>query len=128
MPLYSPSGDGSPDSTAPPGLPGAGGSMRVEPTAIPNLVSALQSSLDQVGVEIEHAITELRIRPWAGDPISSTAAEQFNQRSVGGDQDALTALCGYRDQLQSAAESLQLANQHYQDTDDVNAVRLGGGC
>ncbi len=123
MPLYS--GDGSPDVPAP---GGAGGSMRVEPSAIPNLVSALQSSLDSVGVQIEHAITELRIRPWAGDPVSSTAAEQFNLRSVGGDQDALTALCGYRDQLQSAAESLRLANQNYVDVDETNAARLTGGC
>lgn len=127
MPQHSPSGDGSPESPVP-GLPGSSGSMRVEPAAIPGLVNALQSSLDEVGKQIEHAITELRIRPWAGDPISSTAAEQFNERSVGGDQDALTALCGYRDQLQSAAESLQLASQSYQDTDDVNAARLGGGC
>lgn len=127
MPQHSPSADGSPHNPVP-GLPGAGGSVRVEPAAIPGLVNALQSSLDEVGVQIEHAITELRIRPWAGDPVSSTAAEQFNQRSVGGDQDALTALCGYRDQLQSAAESLALAAQSYQDTDDVNAARLSGGC
>ncbi len=123
----SPTGEGSSDAGASPGMPGAN-SVQVEPSAIPNLVSALQSSLDAVGVQIEHAITELRIRPWAGDPVSSTAAEQFNERSVGGDDDALTALCGYRDQLQSAAESLQLANQHYQQVDDDNIARMSGGC
>jgi hypothetical protein len=102
--------------------------VQVEPTAIPGLINALQSSLDAVGVQIEHAITELRIRPWAGDPVSTNAADEFNQRSVGGHDDALTALCGYRDQLQSAADSLQLANQQYQQVEDDNIVRLGGGC
>jgi hypothetical protein len=113
-----------------PDLPAdAGGrSLHVEPSAIPHLVSALQSSLDSVGVQIEHAITELRIRPWAGDPVSSTAAEQFNERSLGGGSDALTALCGYRDQLQSAAESLTVANRQYQRVEDSNAQLLGPGC
>lgn len=112
-----------------PGLAG-GSSVQVEPDSIPHLVDALQSSLDAVGLQIEHAITELRIRPWAGDPVSATAADEFNRRSVSGDQDALTALCGYRDQLQSAAESLQLAKQQYQRVEDENTTSLdsGEGC
>ncbi len=99
-------------------------SVAVEPSAIPGLVSALQSSLDSLGVQIEHAITELRIRPWAGDPVSTTTAERFNDRSVGGPEAALTALYDYRDQLQSAAEALELANERYTDVDDANANRL----
>ncbi|GAA4834439.1 hypothetical protein [Saccharopolyspora rosea] len=102
--------------------------MQVEPTAIPRLVDALQTSLDSVGLQIEHAITELRIRPWAGDPVSSGAAEEFNQRSLGGHDDALTALCGYRDQLQAAAESLQRANRQYQRIDGDSASTIGGDC
>lgn len=109
-----------------PALAGAH-SVQVEPDSIPNLVNALQSSLDTVGLQIEHAITELRIRPWAGDAVSATAADEFNGRSVGGDEDALTALCGYRDQLQSAAESLQLAKQQYQRVEDENTHRLAEG-
>ena len=107
-----------------------GSSVRVEPDSIPHLVDALQSSLDAVGLQIEHAITELRIRPWAGDPVSATAADEFNRRSVGGQEDALTALCGYRDQLQSAAESLQLAKQQYQRVEDENTTSMdsAGGC
>ena len=102
--------------------------MQVEPTAIPRLVNSLQESLDAVGLQIEHAITELRIRPWAGDPVSTDAAEQFNERSVGGGEDALTALCGYRDQLQAAAESLQAAGRQYELIDHESAAGLGGGC
>ncbi|WP_345358500.1 hypothetical protein [Saccharopolyspora cebuensis] len=102
--------------------------MQVEPSSIPKLVSALQESLDSVGVQIEHAITELRIRPWAGDPISSYAAGEFNDRSLGGGEDALTALCGYRDQLQAAAESLERAGQQYRVIDEDNAVGMAGGC
>ncbi|MBA8826890.1 hypothetical protein FHX42_004269 [Saccharopolyspora lacisalsi] len=99
-------------------------SVTVEPSAIPGLVSALQSSLDSLGVQIEHAITELRIRPWAGDPVSATTAERFNDRSVGGPEAALTALYDYRDQLQSAAEALELADERYTDVEDTNAARL----
>jgi hypothetical protein len=104
--------------------------VQVEPESIPHLVDALQSSLDAVGLQIEHAITELRIRPWAGDPVSATAADEFNRRSVGGEQDALTALCGYRDQLQSAAESLQHAKQQYRRVEDENTTSLDSaeGC
>lgn len=120
--------DGSSRSVIGSEIPGAGGAMQIEPAAIPNLVSALQSSLDAVGIQIEHAITELRIRPWAGDPVSDTAADEFNQHSVGGGDDALTALCGYRDQLQTAAESLELAGKQYRLTEEDNIARLGEGC
>ncbi|MGW1680763.1 hypothetical protein [Saccharopolyspora sp. NPDC002376] len=122
MPLTAPWGDSSTEA-----LPGvSGGSMQVEPAAIPRLVNALQESLDAVGLQIEHAITELRIRPWAGDPISAVAAEEFNKRSLGGDDDALTALCGYRDQLQAAAESLERANRQYSTIDGETAMGIGG--
>ncbi|GAB3295978.1 hypothetical protein GCM10027563_37780 [Parasphingorhabdus pacifica] len=102
--------------------------MQIEPAAIPNLVSALQASLDTVGIQIEHAITELRIRPWAGDPVSTGAADEFNERSIGGEDDALTALCGYRDQLQTAAESLEMASRQYALAEEDNIVRFGEGC
>ncbi|MER7013909.1 hypothetical protein ABT324_21025 [Saccharopolyspora sp. NPDC000359] len=122
MPLTAPWGDSSTEA-----LPGvSGGSMQVEPAAIPRLVNALQESLDAVGLQIEHAITELRIRPWAGDPISADAAEEFNRRSLGGGEDALTALCGYRDQLQAAAESLERANHQYSRIDGESAMGIGG--
>ena len=124
--LSSPLNAGFSGPTGPPS--GIGNMVRVDPASIPHLVSALQSSLDSVGIQIEHAITDLRIRPWAGDPVSATAAEQFNQRSVGGDHAALTALCGYRDQLQAAAESLQLAGRQYQQVEDANTQRMGPGC
>lgn len=104
------------------------GSMRVEPSAIPGLVASLQSSLDAVGVQIGHAITELRIRPWAGDPVSGAAAERFNEHSVNGDRAALDALCDYRDQLQTAAEALQQAALRYEDDDATGAERLQQGC
>lgn len=122
MPLTAPWGDSSTEA-----LPGvSGGSVQVEPAAIPRLVNALQESLDAVGLQIEHAITELRIRPWAGDPVSAEAAEEFNRRSVGGGEDALTALCGYRDQLQAAAESLERANREYERIDQDSAMGIGG--
>lgn len=120
--------DGPTGPAPSPEPPALAGSMRVEAGAIPNLVKALQSSLDAVGVQIEHAITELRIQPWAGDPVSVEAAERFNEYSVGGDRAALTALCGYRDRLQAAAEALQSAETSYRDTEEANVTRLQSGC
>src|SRR5205085_9739581 len=110
----------------PPVVPGP--AMRVEPNAIPGLINALQNALDSVGLQIEHAITDLRIRPWAGDPVSADAAQRFNQHSLAGDDDALASLCAYRDQLQSAADTLKRANQQYGKIDDHNAKTLNTGC
>ncbi|WP_017973379.1 hypothetical protein [Actinopolyspora halophila] len=104
------------------------GSMRVESSALPDLVEALQSSLDRVGTQIEHAITELRIRPWAGDPVSTGTAEKFNEHSVGGDRAALTALYGYRDRLQAAADALRDAETRYRADEDSNVTRMRTGC
>ncbi len=103
-------------------------SIRLEPSAIPGLVETLRSSLDSVGVQIGHAITELRIQPWAGDPVSTSTAERFNEHAVGGDHAALDALYDYRDRLQAAAEALHTAGVRYQDVDEANAERLHHGC
>lgn len=118
----------SSDGDAPEQLSGSDvdGSVRIEPSSIPKLVGTLQESLDSVGVQIEQAITELRVRPWAGDPVSDNAAEEFNRRSTGDDEGALPALYDYRDQLQAAAESLNQAQAQYQRIDGDNAVDLGG--
>lgn len=104
------------------------GSVRLEPSAIPSLIASLQSSLDEVGVQIEHAITELRIHPWAGDPVSTGTAERFNEYSVGGDRAALTALYGYRDRLQAASDALRAVELRYAETEDANTSRLQTGC
>lgn len=117
----------SPDENALEQLSGtsANGSVRIDPSSIPKLVSALQESLDSMGVQIEHAITELRVRPWAGDPVSTNAADEFNRRSTDDGEGALPALYGYRDQLQAAADSLDQANTQYQRIDEGNAAELG---
>ncbi|MDP9644107.1 hypothetical protein J2S53_004052 [Actinopolyspora lacussalsi] len=119
--------DGVTDSPSATEAVGAG-SVRVEPSAIPNLISSLQSSLDAVGVQIEHAITELRIHPWAGDPVSTGVAAKFNEHSVGGDRAALTALYGYRDRLQSASDALRAVERRYSETEDANTSRMRTGC
>ncbi|SDO91407.1 hypothetical protein SAMN04487905_101112 [Actinopolyspora xinjiangensis] len=114
--------------TGSPSAPDAAGAVRVEASAVPNLIRSLQSSLDEVGVQIEHAITELRIRPWAGDPVSTGAAARFNEYSVSGDRAALTALYGYRDRLQAASDALRAVENRYRETEDANASRMRTGC
>ncbi|AOS65532.1 hypothetical protein [Actinoalloteichus hymeniacidonis] len=115
-------------------LPEPGGAvgddqLYVEPEAIPEITRSLQVALDQLGPQIEGAFNDLRIVPWAGDPVSAAAAEQFNEMSFGGSEAAFNALCDYRDQLQSAAGSLEEAEQQYRLIEDDNTNLLeANGC
>ncbi|AUS79359.1 hypothetical protein C1701_14425 [Actinoalloteichus sp. AHMU CJ021] len=109
-------------------VPGGGDHLEIEPQAIPELISSLQHALDQLGPQIEHAFNDLRIIPWAGDPVSQNAAERFNERSFGSSAAAFEALCGYRDQLQSAAGSLRMANEQYQVIEGDNSATWDTYC
>ncbi|ASO22578.1 hypothetical protein FHR81_004064 [Actinoalloteichus hoggarensis] len=121
---------GSDSTTSVPDAAGVGDDgLYVEPEAIPEITRSLQAALDQLGPQIEHAFNDLRIVPWAGDPVSQEAAEQFNELSFGGSEAAFDALCGYRDQLQSAAGTLEEAQAQYRRIDDDNADLLeANGC
>ncbi|GDY29152.1 hypothetical protein GTS_07850 [Gandjariella thermophila] len=104
--------------------------MRVDPAAIPGLRRAFGNALTKLDKQIELAITDIRIKPWAGDPVSAEAAQQFNQRSVEAGDSALAALQGYQRQLKSAMDALQQVDEQYQviEGDNTTLLRRQGGC
>lgn len=102
--------------------------LRVDVSAIPTMRRAMHDALDRLGVQIGHAITDLRIRPWAGDPVSDSAANTFNDATLDGPEAALAALCGYRDQLQAAVDSLERAERQYGLIEDDNARKWATNC
>ncbi|MCP2165430.1 transcriptional regulator [Goodfellowiella coeruleoviolacea] len=129
MPFQTPSGIGGtgqvPDSTGT-----RSQSLRVDPTAIPNLRKTFSSALTKLDKEIELAITEIRVRPWAGDPVSSEAAERFNERSIDSGDSALSALEGYQRQLKSAMDALTEVEYQYRtvEGDNTGTFNKQGGC
>jgi hypothetical protein len=99
--------------------------LNVEPSAIPSLRSAFAGALTKLDKEIELAITEVRVRPWAGDPVSREAAERFNERSLESGDSALTALENYQRQLKSAMDALTLVERQYQSIEEDNTGLMG---
>jgi hypothetical protein len=104
--------------------------LRVDPAAIPSLRRAFSNALTKLDKQIELAITDIRIRPWAGDPVSAEAAQQFNQRSVDAGDSALAALQGYQRQLKSAMDALQQVDEQYRviEGDNTTLLQRQGGC
>lgn len=99
--------------------------LNVEPSAIPGLRSAFAGALSRLDQQIELAITEIRVRPWAGDPVSQDAAEQFNARSLESGDSALAALQSYQKQLKTAMDALTLVERQYQSIEDDNTGLMG---
>ena len=104
--------------------------LRVDHAAIPRLRKVFTTAITKLDKQIELAISEMRVRPWAGDPVSSEAAQQFNQRSVDAGDSALAALQGYQRQLKSAIDALQEVEDQYQVIEGDNKALLDrqGGC
>ncbi len=99
--------------------------LNVEPGAIPGLRNAFSGALTKLDEQIELAITEIRVRPWAGDPVSQEAAEQFNERSLESGDSALAALQNYQQQLKSAMDALTVVERQYQSIEDDNTGLMG---
>ncbi|MEU4801937.1 transcriptional regulator [Actinosynnema sp. NPDC023587] len=104
--------------------------LNVEPSAIPGLRTAFAGALTRLDQQIELAITEVRVRPWAGDPVSADAAERFNERSLESGDSALNALRDYQRQLKGAMDALTLVEQQYRSIEDDNTglMEQQGGC
>ncbi|MET1072590.1 MAG: transcriptional regulator [Umezawaea sp.] len=104
--------------------------LSVEQGAIPSLRSAFTSALTKLDQQIELAVTEVRVRPWAGDGVSQEAAEKFNERAFESGDSALGALQSYQQQLVSAMDALDLVEQQYRrmDEDATGLMQQQGGC
>ncbi|NUT51990.1 MAG: transcriptional regulator [Saccharothrix sp.] len=99
--------------------------LNVDPSAIPSLRAAFSGALTKLDKQIEMAITEIRVRPWAGDPVSQDAAEKFNERSLESGDSALIALENYQRQLKSAMDALNLVEQQYRSIENDNTGLMG---
>jgi hypothetical protein len=105
--------------------------MHVAPEAIPALRKVFTDALTKLDRQIELAITDLRVRPWAGDPVSANAADEFNNRTMTDGDSALEALRQYQERLQSAHNALNVVQTQYELTEGHNTKLVTGkdsGC
>lgn len=103
--------------------------LRVDREAVPHLRRVFDGALSKLDVQIELAMTGIRVAPWAGDPVSQTAADSFNNASVDGPDSALNALRAYQQRLKSASDALTQVAQEYQIVEGDNAASFSdGGC
>ncbi|SDJ77716.1 hypothetical protein SAMN04488074_103198 [Lentzea albidocapillata subsp. violacea] len=120
-----PPGGRSGADTSPPGQH----ELNVEPEAIPALRNTFSAALIKLDKQIEMAITEFRVRPWAGDPVSAEAAEKFNDRSIADGDSALQALLNYQRQLKTAMDNLnQIERQYHLVEGDNTGMMNKSGC
>jgi hypothetical protein len=99
--------------------------LHIEPSAIPDALKAFTDAHDRVTAKIKE-LDGLPIHDWAGDPVSSETAVEFQQRSNrGGADSALTCLKGYQRQLQGAIDSLQKTQAQYLLNEGDNTALWG---
>ncbi|GHH58765.1 transcriptional regulator [Lentzea cavernae] len=109
--------------------PPASHQLNVEPEAIPALRSTFSAALIKLDKQIEMAVTEFRVRPWAGDPVSAEAAEKFNDRSIADGDSALQALLNYQRQLKTAMDNLNQIERQYNVVEGDNTGMMNkSGC
>lgn len=93
--------------------------LRVDPDAVPGLRGAFADALSRVSRQLELADKELRVTPWAQDPVSLGATTTFNERALdSGDDAAVDLLRDYREQLDAAVRNLDATAGQYKKTDD----------
>ncbi|WP_154814992.1 transcriptional regulator [Actinophytocola xinjiangensis] len=111
------------------GQGGRESTLQVDVDAVPMLRSAFVDALAKVDRQLELAEQELRVTPWATDPVSQDAVTAFNDRSVDGGRCAIEALRAYRAQLDAAVVNLDKTVEQYRETDgdgQVDVNRTGG--
>lgn len=125
-----PSSDPQPNVPIP-GLPADPSTLllRVDRDAVPRLRKRFNSAFDKLDVQIDLAISGIRVSPWAGDPVSANAATNFNTYAVDGTFCALNALLAYEKQLKSAYDKLTEISEKYGivESDNTDMFGAGGG-
>lgn len=104
--------------------------LTVELGAVPELRRAFLSALMTVDRQIELVKAEIRVTPWAADPVSAEAAETVNALSSEVEGAALEALLAFRDQLDAAVENLDKTAEQYRGLEEDNSATVthtGGG-
>jgi hypothetical protein len=98
--------------------------LRVDRESLPHLRRVFDTALTKLDVQINEAITAVRVSPWAGDPVSESAATRFNDHSVDDTDSALNVLTAYQDRLKSASDALEQVAQQYQIVEDTNTASM----
>jgi hypothetical protein len=114
-----------------PDLPsGSGATLRVDRDAVPRLRKVFDSALSKLDVQIDLAMTAVRVAPWAGDPVSQNAATQFNNHAVDNGDSALNSLLAYQQRLKAASDALTQVAEEYRIVESDNTATFGtqGGC
>lgn len=100
-------------------------SLRVEPSAIPQALTAFKEAHDRIERKVQELGT-LQCNQWASDPVSGETAKMFTDRTNGGGTDsAIACLTGYRDQLADVIDSLQKSHDQYLAVEGTNTARWG---
>lgn len=104
--------------------------LRVDRDAVPHLRRAFDGALSKLDEQIELAMTGVRVSPWAGDPVSETAASSFNNHAITDTDSALNALRTYQQRLKSASDALRVVAEQYDIVERTNTTSLrgAGGC
>lgn len=100
--------------------------LRVDRDAVPHLRKVFDDAMSKLDVQIDLAMTAVRVAPWAGDPVSANAAQDFNQHTLDGPGSALDALRAYQRQLKSASDALEKVAAEYQIVENDNTSSFGG--
>ncbi|HEX3651135.1 MAG TPA: transcriptional regulator [Pseudonocardiaceae bacterium] len=99
--------------------------LRVDRDSIPHLRKVFDHALAKLDVQIDMAMSGIRVAPWAGDPVSGNAADDFNNHSIDGADSALDALRAYQRQLKSASDALTEVAEEYDIVESDNAASFG---
>jgi hypothetical protein len=99
--------------------------LRVDRDAVPQLRKVFDQALAKLDVQIDLAMSGVRVSPWAGDPVSENAAGDFNDHSMDGPDSALDALRAYQRQLKSASDALEQVAEEYKIVESDNSASFG---
>jgi hypothetical protein len=100
--------------------------LRVAPSAIPAVRSALQTTLEEVRNHISlMQVAALIEQPWLGDSASHAVYKLYNQHVMHATNGPFAALQAYRDQLMAAHDALADAENHYRATEGDNSALWG---
>jgi hypothetical protein len=98
--------------------------LHVEQGAVSALRDAFADALAKVDRQIALAGNDLRVSGWANDPVSRQATADFNQHSVEAGS-ALDTLRAYRQELDTAVQTLELTAHQYHVSEQENSVTVG---
>lgn len=99
--------------------------VRVDRDAVPHLRKVFDEAFAKLDVQIDKAMTAVRVAPWAGDPVSEGAAQDFNNHTLVGPGSALDTLRAYQRQLKSASDALEKVAEEYQIVENDNTSSFG---